>query len=479
VPALYLMTWDSEHRRWRKLYKGARYVVSCRQLGAVETKEGSYRAANEWWRSKQVEIDGTRLPHPHAETLELLARQRDWARQQGEAGLAAQLTGRIEATERLAEDEGPEIDDPSERIEAARLFGIEVPEDLDPLAARMIFGDGRLWRDRLERDRPAQQPDDMTIGVQVERWISTQQARVEAGEISPGRFRNDRIVMHHVRDHFGAEAAVKTIDEKRWAAFHADLMARIGERYGDPGGSAGWSRDYANKVFNIGKMFVRFLWENGLTEIPKNLDSRTYKIGRETKAVATMTVEEVRRLVVGATGQLRLHILLMANCGMLPTDIAELRNDQVNWAAGRIVRKRTKTAKHETVPTVDYRLWSITADLLRQHRSGGDIVLLTSKGTSWVERQLIGGHLKSKNVIQVNYQRLQARLGITQPLKLFRKTSASLLETHPNHGRYASHWLGHSPRTIADRHYVAPSRERFDEAVVWLGQQYGFETRTA
>ena len=47
-------------------------------------------------------------------------------------------------------------------------------------------------------------------------------------------------------------------------------------------------------------------------------------------------------------------------------------------------------------------------------------------------------------------------------MKLLRKTSSSLLETHEVYGRYATLFLGQSPRSIADRHYVWPSQDLFD-----------------
>jgi hypothetical protein len=54
------------------------------------------------------------------------------------------------------------------------------------------------------------------------------------------------------------------------------------------------------------------------------------------------------------------------------------------------------------------------------------------------------------------------------------KTSSSLLDKHSEFGRYAQFYLGHAGRSIAERHYVIPAQERLDEAVRWLGQQYGF-----
>ena len=49
MPATYLMALEPTRRRWWKQYRKTRYVVSCRQLDAPETKEGSYQAANAWW----------------------------------------------------------------------------------------------------------------------------------------------------------------------------------------------------------------------------------------------------------------------------------------------------------------------------------------------------------------------------------------------------------------------------------------------
>src|ERR1700737_4030637 len=47
------MTWVAGSRRWRKLYKGKWYSISCKQLGTDETKEASWKAANEWWEEQQ------------------------------------------------------------------------------------------------------------------------------------------------------------------------------------------------------------------------------------------------------------------------------------------------------------------------------------------------------------------------------------------------------------------------------------------
>jgi hypothetical protein len=73
-----------------------------------------------------------------------------------------------------------------------------------------------------------------------------------------------------------------------------------------------------------------------------------------------------------------------------------------------------------------------------------------------------------------NFAHVQRRLEIEKPLKVFRKTSASLLDKHSEFGRYDQFFLGHAGRSIAERHYVVPSQEQFGRAVEWLGKEYGF-----
>ena len=79
MPRRYQMTWELAKSRWRKRYRDILYVVSCRQLDVPPSKEASYQAANAWWAAKRAEIDSHRLPHPHAERLELLSRRLAWA----------------------------------------------------------------------------------------------------------------------------------------------------------------------------------------------------------------------------------------------------------------------------------------------------------------------------------------------------------------------------------------------------------------
>jgi integrase len=168
----------------------------------------------------------------------------------------------------------------------------------------------------------------------------------------------------------------------------------------------------------------------------------------------------------------------MANCGMTQVDVSNLRDDEVDWAAGRITRKRSKTADCENTPEVCYKLWPLTFELLKQYRSGSERVLLTESGKPFVRKDLVEGKLVKADGFASNYAHLKKKLrkslpGFKRSLKQLRKLGASLLEGHKDHGRFVSYFLGHSPRTVKDRHYAVPPQSLFDEAVAWLGEQLG------
>src|SRR5262249_40534190 len=146
---------------------------------------------------------------------------------------------------------------------------------------------------------------------------------------------------------------------------------------------------------------------------------------------------------------------------------------EVDWAAGRITRKRSKTGEWDNVPVVCYKLWPLTFDLLRQYRSGTERVLLTESGRPFVRKELVAGKLVKADNIASNYNQVKKRLKFRKPLKQLRKSAATLLESHPTYGRFTSHFLGHAPASVKERHYAAPSQDLFDEAVTWLGQQLG------
>ena len=53
----------------------------------------------------------------------------------------------------------------------------------------------------------------------------------------------------------------------------------------------------------------------------------------------------------------------------------------------------------------------------------------------------------------------------------YRSIAATALESHAEFGRFVSYFLGHSPKSIKDKHYAAPSQKLFDTALLWMKKE--------
>ena len=450
-----LMTWEPRKDRWRKIYKRKLYTISCYQLGVLSTKEASYKAANAWWLAKKTEIDGAA---PASHVIDELQKRRDWCLLHGEARQAVDYDAAI------SEVRGWRAEDV--QFDAAQQ---EISLPLSEIWQRIATPASEVWHDRIERDRPESISNDLTVRGQAERWLAGQEVKVKAGTLAPGTLRNNADCLAHFRNFVGDLSPVNSIGEDRLEAYFLHLIERL----------ADFSRDYALKCFGTARAFIRYLVEKDLIPFPKNFESRSFRFNVAARKIQTLTVEEFHLLMKHASGQMPLHLLLMANCGFTQMDIGELRNSELRLGDGRIVRKRSKTHEHENVPEVEYKLWPETVALLERHMSGGEVVLLTESGKPWRYESHVGGRLKSTDNIASNYKWLKRRImkreeiEFTKPLKLIRKTSATMLGGEGRYGLFlAQHFLGHSPRTVATRSYVAPPQPLFDEALMWLREQY-------
>jgi integrase len=460
------MTWEPAKDRWRKMYKGHVYTISCRELGRPATKEASYQQANAWWKTKQAEIDGVKPVHLHAETLQELRRRRDWAVRHVPDEVS-ELNAEIESVTNLSGGD----DTPGWWPDVAALsrVGITINPQADPWAVNELLGPGRTWGERSVIDDQPSIPTEKTIGGLITRYLAGHDLRRIAGSLSVGEYS----LIHRHTSYFGEWVGtgnpVAIITPHKWEDYWRHLLGRTSEPK--------FSATYASKYWKYARRFLRWLGTMSIAVPPSNLDSRDYQFPTTTQVIIPYTVQEVRTIIDSAPGQLKLHLLLMLNCGFTQSDISALTHAEVNYETGRITRQRGKTKKHhgKSVPTVQWRLWPDTLALLRNHRSTDlTLALTTNTGRTWVEETIVNGMLKSRDGIQSNFRHLQKRLHIDKPLKVFRKTSASMLDTHSSYGRYAQHFLGHAPDSVAARHYVTPSQAQFEDAVQWLGEQFGF-----
>ena len=175
-----------------------------------------------------------------------------------------------------------------------------------------------------------------------------------------------------------------------------------------------------------------------------------YSFSVETKEVKAPSVAEVRSILSAEMPDpMRLAVLLGLNCGFTQQDILDLTPENIDLVAGTITRKRGKVKHVANAPTVTYQLWPETLKLLK------------SKSRKWKNARAI--------------DREWAKLGCHYSFKFFRKAGSSALATHPEYSRFDQLYLGHTPTTVADRHYTAIPQKLFDEAIKWLGKQFGVD----
>lgn len=473
------------------MYRGTLHVVSCRELQTPPSKEESFEKANLWWRAKQAEIDGyvvkSELDGTSAKIKDILdraapsgARELETLVEQGEA--AKKLLTILEASS-VKDCEGSATTFPDgsglvpmpnpEAVMDGLQLGVGLPHDIvDKVLSHGLYDElspdvrepilSQLDR-KIKATKLASEPE-RSIGKQVELWVSTERQRVRAGKLSLSRANMNVICLHHFRDWIGTDTSVEMITETKWLEFHGWLSAKL------DGGA--WGLAHCDRIFSVTKRFVRFLWELRLIDLPRNLDNRNLSFNQPAKKIEVFTLEEVRKLYAIVSGQSKLHMLLMLNCGFIGQDINDLRQDEVDWVKGLIKRKRSKTEDRDSVPEVKYKLWACTFDLLKKHRSNDtEIVLFTVKGNRWITERQQGQKYSRSDCIGRNLDYWLGRAEIARSPKQLRATAASKLGENSQYKFYAQYFLGQAPQTVADRHYVKPNDEEFFAALMWLERE--------
>ncbi|MBX9678863.1 MAG: hypothetical protein K2X38_08855 [Gemmataceae bacterium] len=489
MPRLFQMTWVQARKGWMKQHGGKMYSVSCRQLGTPATKMESWAAANTWWENTLASLEvaeaKTKSPEQDRASRIVLAalgakelRDLEDLIRQGEAakqmllGLAAAYAS-PSPTPPSALGFSPM---PSAMAEQA-VENLRAGRSLPRKAVDQIVGfetEGLSEDSRLEVVAEAVAPvkgkrshdPSQALSVHIQSWMASLMAE-HAANGKPSATRIDSYKRHLAifSNWFGSERAISEISAIVVKDYWTWLAGKAGE----------WSPSYSHSIFGAAKTFIRHLGELELISIPGNLSSKrlTFDVSASVNPIH-FTTDEVKACLADPDKSERteLFFLLLVNCGMYQSDVADLLDSEVDWKAGRIIRYRSKTGKKGR--KVSYLLWKRTFELLRKYRSGKETVLLSELGKPLVYQELKkDGSVKRCDLVQDPMGKVLRRLGIAKPLKALRKTSANLLEGNKDFAVFSDFLLAHSPKTTKERHYTNYSQPRFDEALRWLGKQFG------
>jgi integrase len=322
-------------------------------------------------------------------------------------------------------------------------------------------------------------PESRKLDYHIDQFIEHQQRRHATKKITAGRFGKIVNTLKRYKEWAGNINVEKIGTRNHIAAYHRSLEDLVIADKIKP--------EYANNLFGTFRMLVLWLAKADVfKEYPHWLldNGKDYAFPVERKKPMTVPLEWVHKVLNASNPRLKLCILLTLNCGFGASEIGQLEKDEYNPVKGRITHKRCKVKDSPNAPTVCYKLWNETRELLDQeienrknypkHSETVDCLLVNSNGKPlWYEYVADGKSSRSNN-ISTDFKRLLDKLrkdDSTVPkitYYQFRRTSASLIYNEHKYRMYNELWLAHSPRSVADRHYNALDDTILDDCIDWL-----------
>ncbi len=458
------------------MVNGTTLEVSCSRLGLPRsewTKEGSYLAANEWLRKKLAEIQTIQpeLDPDQAETVDTISRLMDWAATNAPDQVQAFSLAKAAFLKHRRDDQ-PILDSAtvSENLEIARLNGIYVPEDVDPTILQHLFGNRRIYQDRLKRHTRTKKQQ--SIGYLLDGFLADlrlKQSPQTYDEIH--RYLKSIPLAVWMLDADVASIGPRTVTSHyRWLASF-DLEATT-----------------HNKRLGFFRRFVKWLYQESYVDnLPRNILSKDHRRRVEHRPVRTFT--GVGGFVNSLNRDEKAWALLCLNCGMTAVDLGKLfwRTDNVDlWMRVRtgeisirvcgildtndwtITRRRSKTGSRKESPTVKYKLWPETVDAVKNavsHRAG--LMFLHETGSPMrydCYDETDGNQSGAKRFDHFG----SAWRGKKIPLAKLRSVAAHALSGSVEYRDYRNYFLGHTPASVGEKHYFDESPDRFYEALNFI-----------
>jgi integrase len=239
----------------------------------------------------------------------------------------------------------------------------------------------------------------VTVRDVVNRFLTRQLQRRDAGEIRGTSFRDFKSALQAFTAIVGPDAAVADLNPITFA----HVRMKLGERM----------RSHALNR-NIAAIRQMFRWASGegfLTTEPKYGEAmRKARHGRIGKP-KVFGRDEVWAMLAAARPPFQAMILLGLNCGLGNTDIGQLRWGDLDLDAGFLSNRRQKTEVPRRCP-----LWPETIAAIRdagaEKRGAADHVFLTKFGNPWVQEPPDGARIDS---VRMEFTKVLVRAGIFIP----------------------------------------------------------------
>jgi site-specific recombinase XerD len=337
------------------------------------------------------------------------------------------------------------------KLQASRawLEGQGIESHFDPTSGLVVASDTEL-ANRLAQHTT---PTNRSVGYWIAKFLAMRKDEVTGNELSISQYELIRLCLDKFKEWIDEATNIDQITPDRWVALYQHLL------------TLNISVEYKKKRLTNTRNFISWLVEQGLIPAFASLFAKRYKFTNSRDEVRTVEKDVIKAIIDKATGRIKLVLLLMANTGMNQIDISNLKLTE--YKDGRITRSRSKTKKQGT-RVVSWKLWGATQKLLDEYQeTSGDRLFLTESGRPWLRDEMVDGKRAKTDAVSSVYRHMKT--GIT--LKQIRQTSGDMIN-HKFGRPVADHFLGHGMKPV-DASYFSRSQESLDDAIQWLGEQYG------
>jgi integrase len=251
--------------------------------------------------------------------------------------------------------------------------------------------------------RPRTESELLTIKDMCNQFLHAKGSARDAGEITARSWQDYKDACDLIVSHFGKSRPVEDLGPDDFA----ELRKKMADKWGP--GTLG-------NVINRMRVAFRFASENGLIPRPvaygssfKRPSRKTLRIERARKGPKLFTPEEIRKLLTGASPQVKAMILLGINCGFGNADCGTLPQSALDLERGMLDYPRPKTGIPrrcslwpETVSAIREALANRPAPKKEEHAG---LVFITKYGQPWA-------NLSTDNTLAKEIGKLLRTLGI-------------------------------------------------------------------
>ncbi|MAX37934.1 MAG: hypothetical protein CME33_15370 [Gimesia sp.] len=342
------------------------------------------------------------------------------------------------------------------------------------------------WQERLNRAQTISDSKRVpqTVGYWCEDFLRLKGAKTQSGQLSKKTLMDSREKLLKFRNWIGDDSLMIDITTETIKNYYMFLLQQPFNNKGN--------------YFNYAKSFIRYCWREDackLENLPKNIDDRNLsfratqnkKKKHEIKRDKLWTKEDFKKIFdknKPLPQRYQCYLMLMLNCGFTQIDLEHLKRDEIDLDTGRIVRVRTKAENYDNPPMVNYKLWDTTIELLKKEMERckhTDNALCAYRQARIINEHIVIENgktiIKRNDNLSRNWQDIRAEYGFDgKLLKYIRKTGSTSISMQYSE-RLEQMYLGQTHVTVSDKHYNIVEGEPhplLDEAVAWLGKQFGF-----